>query len=385
MAISVKTFINPLNCDEPAYEVPVIYSADAVNGASTICGGGGTTTNVYGDYANLAGIASNSSTGNAANTDICQDGMDVVFVVDYTGSMSGAINGVKNGINNIVTEIQSQSNGNYRLGLVLFDGPATNLSNTYGSSDFYQNLPSTQKIATGRHLITCVEKMSAIGNQSTFATHLSYIDSNTNSATGMVLGSAVECGGEATSQVVQNSFAGQWRSNVLKLIILITDDTPDQTSPGVEDATFFNNLTTACSNNDIQVFSNIENGAISTTLYEGLSNNTTPAGQAYTGLNFSNSNWVTGMINGITTLCVETTTYTCDPAPAGWYTDSPLQAGATVYYWDGSGWTNSYSCQYEVRVDLVDAITNGSVDDIALNHPNYHAVSYTHLTLPTKA
>lgn len=374
MAISVKTFINPLNCDEPAYEVPVIYSADAVNGASTICGGGGTTTNVYGDYANLAGIASNSSTGNAANTDICQDGMDVVFVVDYTGSMSGAITGVKNGINNIVTEIQSQSNGNYRLGLVLFDGPATNLSNTYGSSDFYQNLPSTQKIATGRHLITCVEKMSAIGNQSTFATHLSYIDSNTNSATGMVLGSAVECGGEATSQVVQNSFAGQWRSNVLKLIILITDDTPDQSAPGVEDATFFNNLTTACSNNDIQVFSNIENGAISTTLYEGLSNNTSPAGQAYTGLNFSNSNWVTGMINGITTLCVETTTYTCDPAPAGWYTDSPLQAGATVYYWDGSGWTNNYTCQYTVRVNLVDNITNGSVDDIALNHPNYHSI-----------
>ena len=374
MAISVKTFINPLNCDEPAYEVPVIYSADAVNGASTICGGGGTTTNVYGDYANLAGIASNSSTGNAANTDICQDGMDVVFVVDYTGSMSGAINGVKSGINNIVSEIQSQSNGNYRLGLVLFDGSANLLSTSYGSSDFYQNLPSGQKIATGRHLITCVEKMSAIGNQSTFATHLSYIDSNTNSATGMVLGSNIECGGEATSQVVQNSFAGQWRSNVLKLIILITDDRPDQQSPGVEDATFFANLTTACSNNDIQVFSNIENGASSTTLYEGLSNNTTPAGQAYTGLNFGNSNWVTGMINGITTLCTETTTYTCDPAPAGWYTDSPLVAGATVYYWDGSGWTNSYSCQYEVRVNLVDNISNGSVDDIALNHPNYHAI-----------
>ena len=367
MAISVKTFINPLNCDEPTNEISVLYDASS---AEDICNGLGSTTNVYayGGVSSLSALAQSGATGNAANEDICQEGMDVVFVVDYTGSMSNAISGVKSGINNIVSQIQSESNGNYRLGLVLFDGGNPSYVN---QSDFYADLDSTQKINSGGNIITCVEKMSAIGNQSTFATHLSYID-QPNGPTGMALGAATECGGTATYEVVQNSFAGQWRSNVLRLIILITDDIPD------ENSTYFNNtLIPATDANNVQVFSNIAqftgqgSTPVNTTLYSNLSNNTTPAGQAYTGLNFANSTWVNNMISGITTLCAETTTYTCDPAPAGWYTDAPLVAGATIYYWDGSGWTNTYDCQNTVTVDLVDNITNGSVDDIPLNHPNY--------------
>ena len=367
MAISVKTFINPLNCDEPTNEISVLYDASS---AEDICNGLGSTTNVYayGGVSSLSALAQSGATGNAANEDICQEGMDVVFVVDYTGSMSNAISGVKSGINNIVSQIQSESNGNYRLGLVLFDGGSPSYVN---QSDFYADLDSTQKINSGGNIITCVEKMSAIGNQSTFATHLSYID-QPNGPTGMALGASTECGGTATYEVVQNSFAGQWRSNVLRLIILITDDIPD------ENSTYFNNtLIPATDANNVQVFSNIAqftgqgSTPVNTTLYSNLSNNTTPAGQAYTGLNFANSTWVNNMISGITTLCAETTTYTCDPAPAGWYTDAPLVAGATIYYWDGSGWTNTYDCQFTVTVDLVDNITNGSVDDIPLNHPNY--------------
>lgn len=370
MAISVKTFINPLNCDEPTNEISVLYDASS---AVDICNGLGTTTNVYayGGVSSLSALAQSGATGNAATEDICQDGMDVVFVVDYTGSMSNAISGVKSGINNIVSQIQSESNGNYRLGLVLFDGPPSNLSSTYGNSDFYNDLDSTQKINSGSNTITCVEKMSAVGNQSTFATHLSYID-QPNGPAGMVLGSGVECGGTAAYEVIQNSFAGQWRSNVLRLIVLITDDEPSESS------TYFSNtLIPAADANNVQVFSNIAqftgqgSTVVNTTLYSNLSNNTTPAGQAYTGLNFANSTWVNNMISGITTLCAETTTYTCDPAPAGWYTDAPLVAGATIYYWDGSGWTNTYVCQNTVTVDLVDNISNGSVDDIPLNHPNY--------------
>ena len=364
MAISVKTFINPLNCEEPAYEVPVLYHQTS---ATEICDGNGTTTNIYGDFANLSEIASNSGTGNAANSDICQDGMDVVFVVDYTGSMSNAISGVKSGINSIVNEIQSQSNGNYRLGLVLFDGPNPSYVN---QSDFYADLDSTQKINSGSKVITCVEKMNLVGNQSTFATHLSYID-QTNGPQGMALGSSVECGGTASYEVIQNSFGGQWRANVLKLIILITDDEPTESS------TYFNNtLIPAADTNNVQVFSNIAqytgsgSTTVNTSLYSALSNNTTPAGQAYTGLDFTNSTWVNNMISGITTLCAETTTYTCDPAPAGWYTDSPLAGGATIHYWDGSAWTQSHDCQFTVTVDIIDNITNGSVNDILLTHPN---------------
>jgi hypothetical protein len=369
MAISVKTFINPLNCDEPAYEVPVLYHPSS---AGEICDGNGTNTNIYGDYANLADIATNGGTGNAANSDICQDGMDVVFVVDYTGSMQPAITGVKNGISNIVSEIQSQSNGNYRLGLVLFDGTNTQLQNRYvGQSDFYADLDSTQKINTGTNVITCVEKMNGIGNQSTFTTHLNYL-AQADGPTGMSLGQSVECGGVASYEVIQNSFAGQWRANVLKLIILITDDEPE------ENSTYFNNtLIPAANTNNVQVFSNLaeftagqSSSPVNTLLYSSLSNNTTPAGQAYTGLDFSNNTWVNDMISGITTLCAETTTYTCDPAPAGWYTGAPLAAGATIHYWDGSAWVASHDCQYTVTVDLIDNISNGSVDDILLTHPN---------------
>ena len=366
MAISVKTFINPLNCEEPTNEIAVLYDASS---AEDICNGLGSTTNVYayGGVSSLSALAQSGATGNAATEDICQEGMDVVFVVDYTGSMSNAISGVKSGINNIVSQIQSESNGNYRLGLVLFDGGSPDYVT---QSDFYADLDSTQKINSGGNIITCVEKMSSIGNQSTFATHLSYID-QPNGPTGMSLGASTECGGTATYEVVQNSFAGQWRSNVLRLIILITDDIPN------ENSTYFNNtLIPATDANNVQVFSNIAqftgqgSTPVNTTLYSNLSNNTTPAGQAYTGLNFANSTWVNNMISGITTLCAETTTYTCDPAPAGWYTDAPLAAGATIYYWDGSGWTNTYDCQFTVTVDLVDNISNGSVDDIPLNHPN---------------
>ena len=379
MAISVKTFINPLNCDEPAYEVPILYHPTS---AGEICNGNGTTTNIYGDFANLADIATNSGTGNAGNSDICQEGMDVVFVVDYTGSMSNAISGVKQGINDIVTEIQSQSNGNYRLGLVLFDGTNAQLQNGYvGQSDFYADLDPTQKINTGNNVITCVEKMNLVGNQSTFATHLGYLDQPDGPA-GMSLGAGTECGGVASYEVIQNSFAGQWRANVLKLVILITDDEPEEGfangNTNGTDPTYFNNtLIPAADTNNVQVFSNIAeftagNQAVTanTLLYSSLSNGTTPAGQAYTGLDFTNNTWIDDMIDGITTLCVETTTYTCDPAPAGWYTDAPLAAGATIYYWDGSAWVASHDCQYTVTVDLIDNISNGSVDDIALNHPN---------------
>ncbi len=382
MAISVRQFTNPLNCDEPAYEIPIIYDPDLVSGGSDICSGNGTSTNIYGEFNTLEEIYANSSTSNAGLSDICEEGMDVVFVVDYTGSMSDAIDGVKAGINNIVGEIASQSGGNYRLGLVTFDGTVGSGNPNYGSSDYYQDLPDDQKInisnphqSGGNIFITCQEKMNAVGNlgtSSTGFTHaLNAIDS-TNNSNGMSLGSSIECGGTASYEVVQNSFAGQWRSGVLKLIILITDDTPE------ENSTYFNNtLIPAADSNNVQVFCNIAqfvgtgSTVVDTTLYSSLSNSTTPAGQVYSGLSFANSSWVNSMINGITTLCVETTTYTCDPAPAGWYATAPIVAGTTiVYYWNGSAWTNTYTCpapQFTVTIDVNDLIVNGSVDDIPSN------------------
>ena len=368
MAISVKTFLNPLNCDEPAYEVPVLYHADQATGAQQICAGNGTSTSIYGDYVSLSNIYSSGGTTNAANTDICANGMDVVFLVDYTSSMTGAISGVQSGINSIVTQIDSESSGNYRLGLVTFDGSGAS-SPAYGPSDYYQNLPTDQVLnisnphGSGNLFITCLEKMSSVGNQTSFTTNLNALAAG-NSATGMQIGSAIECGAEAANRITMDSFAGQWRSGVLKLIILITDDDAE-----ANQAFFTNTLIPNCSNFDVQVF--INTSSASDSKYLSLAQNTVPAGALYTSLNYGNNNWVNSMISGITQLCQETTTYTCDPAPVGWYADSPLGAGATVYYWDGTNWTTTHTCQYTVTVDLVDNITNGSVDNILGTHPNY--------------
>ena len=396
MAISVKQFPNPLNCDEPAYAVQVAYDPDVASGGLDICNGNGTNTVIYGDYTTLADIYSNAATGNAANTNICDDGMDVVFVVDYTFSMNTAIAGVKNGIANIAAEINTQTSGNYRLGLVLYDEYATTGTGStlrYATSGYYQNLPTGQKIidvnGSRKQVFTCIEKMSAIGNigssSSGFTQGLTAIANASDSSTTMRIGNGMggpEPGGLATYRVAAGSFAGSWRSDVLKVIIHITDNYPGGTDDNYNalDLSYFQNtLTPALDNQNIQFFHNSDaaSSAGENIAYKYLVENTTPVGLGNYSVSYSNSNWTTDIIQGLQDLCDETTTYSCDPAPAGWYADTPIVAGTTVaYYWNGTAWTNSYSCPlpvYTVKVDIVDAITSGhgSVDNISSGHANY--------------
>jgi hypothetical protein len=398
MAISVKQFPNPLNCDEPAYAVQVAYDVDVASGGADICNGNGTNTVIYGDYTTLADIYSNSGSSNAANANICDEGMDVIFVVDYTSSMSNAINGVKTGIANIAAEINTQTSGNYRLGLVLYDeyqitGSFNNIF--YAGSGFYQNLPSAQKLiqnntsANRKQVYTCVEKMSTVGNignsTSGFTQALNAINQS-NSSTGMALGNGhgvPEPGGLATYLAAVDNFAGSWRSGVLKLIVHITDSSPggDDDIYNNTDVTYFQNtLTSALDNQNVQFFHNSSasaNSSLNSSTYKYLVENTTPIGLGNYSVNYSNSNWIDGIITGIQDLCDETTTYSCDPAPAGWYADLPITLGTTVaYYWNGTAWTNSYACPlpvYTVKVDIVDGITtgHGSVDNISPAHVNY--------------
>lgn len=387
MAISVKQFKNLLDCPEPQYQINVAYNSDAQNGGSEICAGNFTSTDVYGDFASLSDLYTQGAQGNASTSDICEEGMDVVFCIDYTGSMSTAINGVKAGIAQIAAEIASLSNNNYRLGLVTFDGASGTSSGHYASSPYYQALPQSQRhvgpnphVHGGNLYITCQELMALnnIGDSTTgFTKNLNALATGTggngNSATGMSLGENTECGGQATYDISQG-FAGQWRADVLKIIIVITDDQSE------ESATYFaNTVIPALDNQNIQVFHNTSRAQgypFDVDRYKAAAENTTPAGLYVPGLVFSNT-WTSSLITGIQNLCEETTTYTCDPAPAGWYADVPIFAGSTVaYYWDGSAWTNSYACpapQYTVDVDIVDAINTpgGSVDAISPLHPNY--------------
>ena len=380
MAISVKQFLNPLNCNEPAYEIQVMYDSDVNNGAATICNGGGTLTNIYGDFASLTDIYSNSATTNAGEGDICLDGMDVVFCVDYTGSMDDAIQGVKNGIAQIATEIATLTNNNYRLGLVTFDGSTGTSSQKYGSSPYYLGLPVAQRFtgpnphANGNNnlYITCQEKMSLnnIGDSTTGFTYNLNALSSANGANGMDLGENIECGGQATYDISQG-FAGQWRADVLKLIIVITDDQSEENS-----SYFTNTVIPACNNQNIQVFHNTSKAqgyANDVPRYKAAAENTTPAGLYVPGLTFSGT-WTSSLITGIQDLCEFTTTYTCDNAAAGWYAETPVVGGTTTaYYWNGTTWTVQYACpapQFTVQVDFVDNVSNGSVDDFPINLAN---------------
>ena len=158
----------------------------------------------------------------------CTAGMDVVFVVDYTGSMGGAIDGVKASIADIVATIITESGGDYRLGLVLFDEYSSGTVSNYSSKTAYTSLPADQRyINTGLNShwqwITAMEKMST-QNSASFTTQLNLLNT-----TGFPLGSglgAPEPGGMAVDRVINYDFAGTYRGDVAKLIILITDNSP---------------------------------------------------------------------------------------------------------------------------------------------------------------
>jgi len=166
---------------------------------------------------------------------VCNAGMDVVFVLDYTASMGTVINNIKSQITEIKNTIITESGTNYRLGLVLFD-EARNATNAYSNLAAYTSLPSGQRIIeqginagpifTGDNVyqyITAMEVMST-NNGDTFTTQLNKINT-----VDMPLGAGVnnpEPSDRAlfhiakTDSPITNSF----RAGVAKLIILITDN-----------------------------------------------------------------------------------------------------------------------------------------------------------------
>ena len=159
----------------------------------------------------------------------CAQGMDVVFLVDYTGSMGSYINAVKTNVLNIVNTIITESGGDYRLGLVLFDETTTASSFTYSTKPNYTSLPASQRfinvnaVAGKQQAITAMEVMSDT-NQTSFTTQLNKINDPDNFPLGSGANIA-EPGGIGYEQIL-NGIAGSFRTNVAKLVVLITDAVP---------------------------------------------------------------------------------------------------------------------------------------------------------------
>ncbi|MFY7816311.1 MAG: Ig-like domain-containing protein, partial [Chryseobacterium taeanense] len=161
----------------------------------------------------------------------CDSGMDVVFIFDYTGSMGSQIEAAKTGASNIVSTIQAQSGENaYRLGIVLADEYGSGTVSNYHTAAAYTSLPASRKfVNTGLNSkyqwITAMEVMTD-NNESTFKTQLNKLNNYTG---GLSLGSgsgAPEPTDMALSRVVEYNFAGTFRNNVAKYVIIITDITP---------------------------------------------------------------------------------------------------------------------------------------------------------------
>ena len=364
MALSVKRFIHELNCPEPENQILAMYHPTS---ADVLCNGGGTQTAIFANGATLNAVAEGGENANGADGDVCEQGMDVVFLIDYTSSMANEIDDVKAGVAGLVSTINTQSNGDYRLGLVVYDEGYNNNSPTYGPSTFYQNLPSAQKINTsspdqsGYYMFfTAVEKMNSVGNSTSFTNSLNALN-QPNGSNGMVLGgtsqsSWPEQSGRALDEIISNDFAGSFRSGVQKLVILITDADP------AESLTYWQNtLTPTLDANNIQLMVNTNLTNAGVTEYAYATSNTAPQGALHEGLNFSNANWVLGLEQSIEDLCAETFTYNCESLAVGWYLENGTQ---TAQYWNGSSWTQTHTCEYTVTINISESITGAVLDPI---------------------
>ncbi|WP_328647635.1 VWA domain-containing protein [Amycolatopsis sp. NBC_00348] len=125
--------------------------------------------------------------------------LDVTFVIDDTGSMGPALTNIKNELGNIATAVQTNSGNDYKLGLVTFK------DNITVHSDL-----------TALNLATVTPQINALtatgGNNEPEAS-----DEAVNTAVNNL---------PATGRPQVGNFAGVWRSNATKMVILVTDARP---------------------------------------------------------------------------------------------------------------------------------------------------------------
>lgn len=185
----------------------------------------------------------------------CEKGMDVVFLIDYTGSMGGAINDIKANVPSIVNTIVTESAGDYRLGLSIFDEYQKGSTPTYNSVSAYTSLPAAQKktITTGivtDQFLTVLEKFNT-SNQTNFSTQLNLLNGTMPMGWGI---GGPEPGDLLLNEILNNSFAGAFRPNVTKLAIIITDATAsgDDDNATTLDDTYLANLANTANSMGVQ-------------------------------------------------------------------------------------------------------------------------------------
>lgn len=156
-------------------------------------------------------MASSAQAGSAV--DPCQCGpMDVVFVVDVTGSMGTSLSAFKSAFPSIVSQISTSSNGDFQLGLVTFNDSVAVLDDLSASST-----SSVQSHVAG---------LTASGG------------ANAPEASNEALNTAVN-NLSSVGRSQTGSLLGTWRTGARKYVVLITDALPggfdDTYTAGVDD------------------------------------------------------------------------------------------------------------------------------------------------------
>jgi hypothetical protein len=215
-------------------------------------------------YGGVTEVCSLTQWNTASAAAACNTGMDVAFIIDYTGSMSSEIGIIQSGIASVISTIVAESgSSDYRLGLALADENTANTT-TYSTSVDYVALPAAQKLivpgnAGNWSFITGVE-MFQTNNSASFQTQLAKI--NTGAPTpGWPLGTGAPGGPEPTdltlSYIVSPlALLNTFRPNVANYALIYTDALPGGTS-GVYDlntVASMNSLLIACNTAGIKVF-----------------------------------------------------------------------------------------------------------------------------------
>lgn len=187
----------------------------------------------------------------------CDSGMDVVFILDYTASMSPQIEAAKTGVAGIISTIETESGANdYRLGLVIVDEYTSGTVSNYSSNAEYISLPAGQKyVNTGVggefQWVTAMEMMS-LNNETSFTTQLNKLNGTIALGSGSGTPEPTDI---ALSRVVEHDFTGTFRDGVARYIIIITDATAggDDDINGALDVIEINRLKDVCIANFIKV------------------------------------------------------------------------------------------------------------------------------------
>jgi len=162
----------------------------------------------------------------------CARGMDVIFLLDYSGSMDDIIDSLKTQIANIVNTIVTESNNDYRLGLMLFDEYEQTVSVDYTTFPLYLNLPANRRLQLPGvgggdgpiyMYITGLVEMDT-NNQAYFTEVLNKL--NDDDYFPMQPGTGAPEPGDVGYEELLDGMVGNFRNDVTKLVILISDALP---------------------------------------------------------------------------------------------------------------------------------------------------------------